>query len=326
MRVVEDLSRVPAGLPFPVVAIGTFDGVHLGHQAVLRAVVEAARRRNGTAVVLTFFPHPQQIIASGSAPPLLQTFDQQAEILDRLGVDILIRLPFTRQMSLWTPEEFVRNVLSPLGIEEVWVGRNFRFGHRRSGDPAVLEALGRRYGFRVQACAPVLFRGERISSTRIRRLIDQGRVEAAARLLGRAYEIRGDVVRGDGRGKHLGFPTANVQPANLLWPANGVYVSGVELDGHWWVGATNVGFRPTLRESYGRASPVVETHLLDFSGDLYGRFVRIHFCCRVRPEICFRDHEALILRIKEDILFVRRYAARLERTLKDRPPALQPGA
>jgi len=175
-------------------AIGVFDGVHLGHREVLREVVERARARSGTAVVLSFSPHPQKVISSAQAPPLLQTFDQQAEMLEWLGVDLFIRLPFTRRLSLLTPRDFVRDVLVRSGIREVHVGENFRFGHRRAGDFATLLRLGQEFGFRVREAPIVQFRGQRVSSTWIRNSLAAGRVSLAKRLLGRPYEVRGSVV------------------------------------------------------------------------------------------------------------------------------------
>lgn len=313
MQVIRNPSELPAVLPHPVLAIGAFDGVHRGHQQVLSRLVAEARRCSGTAVVLTFHPHPQQVIRPGAAPPQLQTFEQQAELLEALGVDLLVRFPFTREVSLWTPEEFVREVLAPLGARKVLVGENFRFGHRREGDFALLRRLGERFGFTVDACSVVTFRGHRISSTRIRRLLGAGCVEAAARLLGRPYELRGDVVMGDQRGRTLGFPTANLEPENQLLPANGVYATRLEIEGRWWTGATNIGYRPTVRSRFQSPRPVVETYLLDFDGDLYGRYVKLAFCCRIRSEAEFSDLETLIRRIRRDILFIRRYEARWAR-------------
>ncbi|GAB4233566.1 MAG: bifunctional riboflavin kinase/FAD synthetase [Acidobacteriota bacterium] len=313
MRVIRNSSELPTALPYPVLAIGAFDGVHRGHQEVLRRLVAEARRREGTAVVLSFHPHPQQVIRPGTAPPLLQTFEQQAEQLEALGVDLLVRFPFTREVSLWSPEEFVKEVLVSLGVQRVLVGENFRFGHRREGDFLLLQRLGERFGFAVEACPVLTFRGQRISSTRIRRLVSSGCVEAAARLLGRPYEMRGDVVVGDQRGRRMGFPTANLEPENPLLPANGVYVTRLEVEGRWWTGATNIGYRPTVKSRFRSPRPLVETHLLDFDGDLYGRYVKLAFCCRIRPEAEFADLEALIQRIRRDILFIRRYEARWER-------------
>lgn len=309
MKVMEDPFHLPEGMKNPVVAIGVFDGAHLGHQRILGEVASRARGMAGTAILLSFSPHPQKVIASGEAPQLLQTFDQQAEILAGSGIDVFLRLPFTRRLSLLSPAEFVGEVLLRIGPREVHVGENFRFGHRRAGDAATLRSLGGEHGFAVVGHEPVLFRGVRVSSTRIRRLLSAGRVHLAGRLLGRPYEVRGGVVKGARKGVRLGFPTANLKVDNELIPATGVYATRAVVNGKTWVGATNIGFRPTL-QGFREPEPTVETHLLDFSGDLYGQSLALQFCRRVREERRFDGWEALIDRIGRDILWIRRYSER----------------
>lgn len=314
MQVVSDLARITPPLAHPVMAIGVFDGVHRGHRAVLGEVVEKARAHGGTAVVLSFYPHPQKVIASSEAPPLLQTFDQQAEMLEKLGIDLFIRLPFTRRLSLLSPEEFVRDVLVRTGIREVHVGGNFRFGHRRAGDFSTLSQLGDEWGFQVCRAPIVLFRGTRISSTLIRSHLKAGRVHLARRLLSRPYEIRGSIVKGAMRGEKLGFPTANIRTDNELIPATGVYATRATVDGKRFVGATNIGFRPTLH-GFSERETTIETHLLGFSGDIYGRGMSLEFCFRIRGERRFENVEALIQQIREDILWIEKYDRRIERQL-----------
>lgn len=311
MQVVSDLDRIISPLAHPVMAIGVFDGVHRGHQAVLSEVVERAHSCSGTAVVLSFYPHPQKVIASADAPPLLQTFDQQAEMLEKLGVDLFIRLPFTRRLSLRSPREFVRDVLVKTGIREVHVGENFRFGHKRAGDFSTLQHLGEEWGFRVRKAPIVLFRGVRISSTRIRSHLKVGRVQLAKRLLSRPYEIRGSIVKGAMRGMRLGFPTANIRTENELIPATGVYATRATLDGTRFVGATNIGYRPTVH-GFAERETTVETHLLGFAGDIYGREMKLEFCYRIREERRFDSVQALIQRIRKDILWIEKYNRRVE--------------
>jgi riboflavin kinase/FMN adenylyltransferase len=287
-------------------AIGVFDGVHCGHQKILRQIVERARRQEGSALLLSFDPHPQKVISSGDAPPLLQTPRQRYELLADLGVDVLLRLPFTRHLSLMKPDEFAREILVKLGIREIHVGSNFRFGHRRTGDFSALRWLGQTLGFDVHRVGRVLFRGERISSTRIRGLIRSGRVALAKRLLGRPYQIQGTVVRGAGRGRALGFPTANLESENELAPATGVYSTRVRLNGQSYVGATNVGYRPTM---YGdsETKPTIETHLLDFEGNLYGKPIQLDFCIRLRKEKRYESVDVLKRQIQLDIERCRKY-------------------
>jgi len=310
MLVVEQLEAIPQS-DYTVVAIGMFDGIHLGHRRIIENAVAISRREGGQFVLASFFPHPQKVIASLNAPRLLQTFDQQAEILDSLGTDYLYRIPFTRRLSMLSPLEFVEETLLPVGVRAVHVGRNFRFGHQRSGDFETLTRLGKAFGFTVTATPVQALRGERISSTRIRGLLNDGNVRLAAKLLGRPYEIRGSVVRGDRRGAELGFPTANVQTENELIPATGVYITRAVVNQIEATAATNIGFRPTVH-GFRDPSPTVEAHLLDFSGDLYGQPIQLQFLSRIREEERFPSLEALIQQVQQDILWTREYARRLE--------------
>ncbi len=309
MQVFTHPSQLAGRMKYGVAAIGVFDGVHLGHQQIIREIVERASRREGSAVVLSFYPHPQKVINPGAAPPLLQTFEQQAELLEALGVDYLVRLEFTRALSLLGPEEFVRGILAGAGFREVHVGENFRFGRGRQGDFTLLRSLGTEAGFEVFATPAVCFRGGRVSSTRIRHLLLEGKVQQAKRLLGRPYQMRGTVVRGARRGAALGFATANLKPDNELIPAVGVYVSRVRVNGRDFVGATNIGYRPTVHV-FSEPAPTVESHLIGFDGDLYGRSITIDFCMRLRPERRFDTVDALIQRIRKDILWAVRYSRR----------------
>lgn len=310
MKVVSQVSELQGLLGYGVVAIGVFDGVHLGHRRVICEVVDRARSRAGAAVVLSFTPHPQKIIHPDSAPPLLQTFEQQAEILAGLGVDYLCRLQFTRSLSLLTPGEFVTDVLAPAGFREVHVGENFRFGRGRAGDFVQLEKLGREAGFTTHPAPVVELRGSRVSSTRIRRLLQRGQVKEVRLLLGRPYQIRGTVVRGACKGSTMGFATANLKAENELIPQTGVYLSRVRVNGREYAGATNIGFRPTVH-AYTEPEPTVETHLLGFTGDLYGSSMQLDFCYRLRQERRFENLDALIARVRKDILCTVRYARRV---------------
>jgi riboflavin kinase/FMN adenylyltransferase len=265
MQIVSSIRNLPDPLAYPVMAIGVFDGVHCGHQKILRQIVNRAQRQDGTAVLLSFDPHPQKVISSGDAPALIQTPRQRYDLLAELGVHILVRLPFTRRLSLMKPEDFAKQVLLRMGIREIHVGSNFRFGHRRSGDFSALRILGQTLGFDVHRIGRVLFRGERISSTRIRSLIKDGRVALAKRLLGRPYQIQGTVVRGAGKGKQIGFPTANLESENELAPATGVYATRALLNGKSYVGATNVGYRPTVYAE-SETTPTIETKYREVVG------------------------------------------------------------
>ncbi len=280
--------------------MGNFDGVHLGHRDVIRRAVEEGRKR-GTNVVATFFePHPRAVLRPGKEPNLLLTTPEvRSELLLACGADEVRAIPFDLDLARKSPEEFVRDVLvGELGTEVVVVGENFRFGHKAAGDFGELRRLMRELGGEAIA-VPVLSLGEQVSSTRIRALIAQGEVHRAAKLLGRAYYLRGEVVVGDRRGRTIGFPTANVLPdSRVLVPGRGVYAGYATVEGGEHYGAcTNIGDAPT----FDRRERRVEAHLLDFEGDLYGRVVDVSFVERLRPEKRFSCVEDLKDQISRDV-------------------------
>lgn len=308
MLTIENLDQLPQPRNYPVMAIGVFDGIHLGHQAVLRKLVERTRERKGTSILLTFYPHPQKIISPPDAPALLLTSRQREDILSHHDLDVMVQMPFTRALSLFTPEQFARKILQGHGIREIHVGSNFRFGRDRRGDVQVLRSFGRQLQFEVYEIEQVHFRNVAVSSTRIRALLKAGKVSLVKRLLNRPYQMRGTVLRGAGKGVELGFPTANLNPDNELIPGNGVYASRTYLDGFAYPSVTNIGYRPTLHQPGN--NPVVETHLLDFQGNLYGKPLMLDFCVRLRAERKFEGVEALRKQIQKDICVTRNYVAR----------------
>jgi riboflavin kinase/FMN adenylyltransferase len=283
-----------------VVALGNFDGVHLGHQAVLRLAVEAGRQRGARVVAATFNPHPRAVLGAGGPPKLLTTLDLRREVLLSYGADEVRAITFDLDLSKKSPRDFVRDVLmEEMGAEAVVVGENFRFGHRAAGDVRDLVALMEEMGGTAYA-VPVRGAGEHgeISSTRIRTLLSEGDVTQAAYLLGRPYVLRGEVVEGDRRGRTIGFPTANVRPDPVaLVPARGVYAGFVRDGGETFAACTNVGVAPT----FDRAESRVEAHLLDFHGDLYGRVVDVEFAQRIRDESRFSGVEELKEQIHCDV-------------------------
>ena len=300
MELVRLESLAPLGWPRPALTVGNFDGVHLGHQALAAVAVRDARAMGGVAVVLTFHPHPSRVLAPDRAPRALMTVEQKAEVLGALGIDRLAILPFTRELSLETPETFARLVLrEALGASVVVVGAGFRFGHRRAGDVRALESCGQSMEFRVHAMEPILHEGAPISSTRIREALARGDVEAARDQLGRPFRVDGTVVRGDGRGRSLGIPTANLRPENEMLPGSGVYACRCGSGGT--AAVVNIGRRPT----FGGGATVLEAHLLDFEGDLYGTRLRVEFIAQLREERRFPGPEALVAQIREDIAAAR---------------------
>lgn len=300
MRIVrlEDLG--PQGWPSPAITVGNFDGVHLGHRALAAVAVGDAHQLAGTAVVLTFDPHPARVLSPDRGPSALMTLDQKARALSALGVDVLAVLPFTRAIAERTAESFVSDVLhGALGARLVVVGENFRFGKGRRGDVSLLRRLGDELGFRVEAVAPVLQEGAPISSTRIREALARGDVEAAGVLLGRPYSLEGTVIRGDGRGRTLGIPTANLDSENETIPGRAVYagLATVVGDEETFRAVVNVGRRPT----FGGGETTVEAHLLECDRNLYGGRLRLAFHQRLREERRFPGPAELLTQIHEDI-------------------------
>jgi riboflavin kinase/FMN adenylyltransferase len=282
----------------PVLALGNFDGLHLGHRTIVDRVVRSAAERAATPVVLTFDPHPARIIRPHAAPRLLMTTAQKVDVLGQLGVQGVAIVRFTGDVAAWDPETFVRLVLGGwLGVAEVWVGADFVFGHDRAGNLSTLRHLGSRYGFRAEAIEPVRYKEFVVSSSRARQLIAAGRVEEAAALLGRPYFLDGIVVHGLQRGRLLGFPTANLGTDNELLPPNGVYATLATLDGVEYPSVTNIGVRPTFHLP---SATVVETHILDMDRDFYGAPLRVSFVHRIRDERTFDDVEALKAQIAAD--------------------------
>ncbi len=287
----------------PVLALGNFDGLHRGHQKILDRLRRVSAERGATSVVMTFDPHPPRVIRPDKAPPLLMTMAQKLEAFAEAGVQGAAIVPFTLELSRWDPETFVQAVLVEwLHVAEVWVGANFLFGHDRVGNFSLLRTLGARYGFKTEKIDPVRYKDFVVSSTRIRRLVAEGRVDEAGALLGHQYYVDGTVVRGDRRGRTLGFPTANLCTDNELLPPHGVYATTATLDGVVHPSVTNIGVRPTVDRS-GRT--ITETHIFDLDRELYGTILRVGFVQRLRDERAFDTVDALRDQIAADCVRAR---------------------
>jgi riboflavin kinase/FMN adenylyltransferase len=288
----------PARWVHPVLALGNFDGVHRGHRKILDRLHRVASERGATSVVMTFDPHPPRVVRPDKAPALLMTKAQKLNAIAAAGVQGAAIVRFTPELSRWEPETFVRTVLVDwLHVSEVWVGANFLFGHDRTGNFSMLRELGGRYGFKAEKIDPVRYKDFVVSSTRVRRLVSEGRMDEAGALLGHEYFLDGTVMRGDQRGRTIGFPTANLCTDNELLPPHGVYATTAKVGEIVYASVTNIGTRPTVDQS-GRT--VVETHIFDLNRDLYGGAIRVGFVQRLRDERAFESLELLRAQIDAD--------------------------
>lgn len=288
-----------------VLTLGVFDGLHLGHQLIMQTVAERARTIGAVPTVITFEPHPRALLHPESAPPLLQTFDQKIEALGVLGIEQTIVIHFDRNFAQIRAEDFLRAVIvERLQAREVYLGCGFAFGHGREGNIELLRTVSQSLGFVADDVPEVRLRGRRVSSSRIRELLQQGQVNLARRMLGRPYGVEGRVVRGAERGATLGFPTANLHPQNRVIPRNGVYVTATLIDGQWRRSVTNIGTRPTFGSDNGSS---VETFVMNWSGDLYGDVLRVRFLHRLRAEKKFSAIDELKSQIERDVARAHHY-------------------
>jgi len=329
MELVQGLPDLRGETRPIVIAMGNFDGVHLGHQAIINRAVERAGVRGGLSVALTFEPHPVRVLRPESLLALLTPFPLKVRLVEQSGVERVVCAKFTREFAEQSPADFVHKVLvDRLRVAEVCVGENFSFGKNREGRPALLKELGKTAGFSVHVQPPVVIDGQVVSSSAIRQLVEQGDVAGAALRLGRPYIMLGEVISGRGRGEQLGFPTANLRQADQLLPADGVYAGWVTLAaGHGsrrktgagpsagdgiYQGAINIGMRPTFHET----ERVVEVHLLDYpgSGALYGQALEVAFAARIREERAFTSTAELKAQIAQDVAAIRGALAKQTRT------------
>jgi len=294
--VLEDFTGWPRG-PLSI-AIGVFDGVHIGHQALIRQTAVRAKAQGGRAIAATFDPLPIQALARGAPPSALSDVDERARLLLEAGANDIVVFHFTKEFAALPADEFVRRLTSAGEVRQILVGEDFQFGHDRGGDVRTLAAAGSRFGFEVIVATPVKLDGEVVSSTRIRNALLAGDVESAARLLGRPYSVRGTVVHGDQRGRALGFPTMNLAvPRERLLPRDGIYALWATLNGQRVPAAASLGVRPT----FGGGDRVLEAYLLDWSGDAYGDRIEAAFVKRLRDELRFASAAELSTQIAHDV-------------------------
>jgi len=305
MTVTCTLDNLPEDIKNPVVTIGNFDGVHWAHQAIFKKVIERAKDLNGASVVITFEPHPIKVMSPNKAKPLITLLEQKRELVLNQGIDIFLLITFTLEFAAISASDFVKGILvDKLGIKEIVVGYDYTFGNNREGNINLLKEMGQEFNFKVHQVGPIYVGKSLVSSTSIRNLIMEGRVSEARQLLGRDYQIRGEVIKGRNRGGALlGYPTANVRVEDELIPKEGVYVVTVEVGGKIYQGLTNIGYNPTFK---GKTLSV-ETHIFDFSADILKQKIRINFLSRFRDEITFASIKDLSQQISRDVRQAREF-------------------
>jgi len=288
----------PTGFfPESAVTIGNFDGVHVGHREIIRNLLEEAEQRRVPSVVITFDPHPREVIYEGEVVPAIIPFSERARLIEKIGVDYLAKVDFTMEFAEQTAEDFVRDLVDRMNPKVIIIGHDFRFGKGREGDEAFLREKAEEFGFDVASVPPVEVEGKTVHSTDIRRLIASGKLKRARKFLGEAFHIEGDVVHGHGRGKDLGFATANLKWDAKLLPPDGVYACVAEWNGDVFPAVVNIGTNPTFDD----VALSLEAHVMGFDGDLYGKRIRLAFYRRLRGEIKFKSVTALVDQIKQDV-------------------------
>jgi riboflavin kinase/FMN adenylyltransferase len=297
LRSIPELERLTGPL---FLAIGVFDGVHRGHQAVISTSAEHARASDGTPVVVTFDPHPEKVLRPQAAPHLLSATQHKIALIRALGVEHLLIIAFDKQFAATEPEDFVQKLVAhSKPLREICVGHEWSFGKNRRGNLDLLKTLGSKMTFDVVGIRPVKINSAVVSSTAIRQAIERGNLEKAAEMLGREYTILGTVTHGDNLGKKIGFPTANLSAHSEQFPPNGVYAAEARIGGELHLGVINLGIRPTV--SGGRSERVLEIHLFDFNHDIYGHDVEVRFLKFLRPEKKFENLDALVRQIRQDV-------------------------
>jgi riboflavin kinase/FMN adenylyltransferase len=298
MQIIRGTKHIPDPGPYPVMSIGNFDGVHLGHQIIFHRVAEIAHENKGTAIVFTFEPHPLKIIAPEKAPPLLTSFRKKMELIEHCGIDQVICADFNQGFADQQPREFSENILvGKIGVKEIVVGYDYAFGRGREGTIAYLQKMGEEFHFKVHVIDPVEFDGHRVSSSHVRELLEEGDVVRARDFLGRYYSIQGPVVHGHKTGHAIGFPTANMDTSKVQIPGTGVYAVYVTSEKVGYSGVVNIGFNPT----FNRDRLSVEVHIFDFGDTIYGEEIEITFIERIRGEIQFKSAQDLVAQIEKDI-------------------------
>jgi riboflavin kinase/FMN adenylyltransferase len=299
MEVINGIDNIKRPFRNPVLTIGNFDGVHIGHISLFKRVEELADKLQGESLVLTFNPHPIKVFGPSNGPPLITPHEQKVQLIEEAGIDVFIVIEFSREFAQMSAHDFVQKIMGDkIGARAVVVGPDYRFGYKREGDIPLLKQMGEELDFEVHVVTDLTVNGREVSSSTIRELVIAGDLNSARQMLGRDYQVAGEVVPGRDRGgRLLGFPTANLKLIDELTPKPGVYATEVFVDGQRFEGATNIGYSPTFKN--GAFS--VETHILDFSGDIYGKIIQLRFIERLRDEKTFSGPEELSAQIRKDV-------------------------
>lgn len=298
MKIIRGIHNIKETMTYPVVTIGNFDGVHLGHQAIFEKVSERAKEVGGTGIVFTFEPHPREIFSSKKGAFLLTTLDTKLELIEKGGIDLVICADFTPDFAAQNPREFTKNMLvEKINVKEVFIGHDFNFGKGREGTVEYFQKMGEEFGFKVEVLEPVKINGDIVSSSFVRHFIKDGRVNKAARCLGRPYSLEGKVIGGCNKGSDMGFPTANIDIHDNLIPHTGVYAVQVVLQKKTFNGVANIGYNPTFKRNH----LTVEVHIFNFTGNLYDQTIRLLFIDKIRDEVTFSSGDELKAQIQKDI-------------------------
>ena len=298
MRIIRGTNNITGPIPYPVMTIGNFDGVHVGHQTLFRKAAELAQANDGTSIAFTFEPHPLKIIAPEKVPPLLTHFKKKMALIESFGINMVICADFTRKFADQQPRVFSKNILSEkLGVKEVVVGFDYAFGRGREGTIPYLKKMGEEFGFQVHVVEPFKLDGHTVSSSHVRELIESGQVVEASNFLGRDYSTLGPVIAGYKTGQAIGFPTANIDTSKVQIPGTGVYAVRVVYENKAHDAVANIGFNPT----FNRDRLSVEVHIFDFNQVIYNQEIEVQFIARIRSEITFKSADDLVVQINQDI-------------------------
>jgi len=313
MSIICNLNNLPKNITNPVITIGNFDGVHWAHQKIFQKIIERARDLHGTSVVITFEPHPVKVMFPEKAKPLITLLEQKKELIINQGIDLLLIIEFTAEFAAISARDFVKDVLvDKLGVKEIVVGYDYTFGHNRQGNIEVLRKMGSLFNFNVQQVDPVYTGNVLVSSTSIRNLIMEGNVVGAKKLLGRNYQIRGEVISGRNRGGPLlGYPTANLRLTDELIPKEGVYIVLIDIGGKTYQGLTNIGYNPTFKDK----TFSVETYIFDLSANILKQKIKVNFLSHLRDEITFASSKELSQQIDQDVNQAREFFQKKKDTL-----------